>query len=234
MGFNVSLKSNDSVFLTLDGPRDVKSSFMQAVENALKRRVIKFEVDIAQNLGALEEIFLQLVALQKVLGKRGERLVLVCHTNIPPELETRLHDSGMELKIEQEVKSLSETHSLTGVTFAEFYKQAKLKNWPRLETRFKEVYDELKDLIQSERALQKEIEFYKKRMISIRPVVAEKLDLVKINQQNFDQEQKLRDLHAQNQAMQIEIVKLQQDLQTRKAKYKELSEQLEISGKCLQ
>ena len=215
--------------MALDGPEDVKSSFMQAVENGLKRRVIKFEIDIAQNLSALEEIFLQLVALQKVLGKRGERLVLVAHTNLPADLETKLHAAGVELRVEQEIKSLSETHSLTGLAFSEFYKQARLKNWPRLEVRFKEVYEELKELIQSERALQKEIEFYKKRIIGLRPLVAESLNLTQLAERGALQDRKIVEIHLQNKAMQAEIVKLSHDLQSKQAKYKDLVAQLETS-----
>ncbi len=229
MGFTVQLKNNDSIFLTLDGPQDVKSSFMQAVENGLKRRVIKFEINIAQNLSALDEIFLQLVALQKVLGKRGERLVLVAHTSLPADLETKLHAAGVELRVEQEIKSLSETHSLTGLTFSEFYKQARLKNWPRLEVRFKEVYDELKELIQSERALQREIEFYKKRIISLRPLVSESLNLTQLAERRTQQELKIVEINLQNAAMQAEIVKLSRDLQSQQTKYKDLVAQLETS-----
>ncbi len=227
LAFSVQLKNNDSIFMSLDGPQDVKSSFMQAVETALKRRVIKFEIDIAQNLSALDEIFLQLVALQKVLGKRGERVVLVSKVDLPAELEIKLHEAGVELRVDQEIKSLSEVHSLTGLAFGEFYKQARLKNWPKLEVRFKEVYDELRSLIQAERALQKEIEFYKKRIISLRPLIAENLKLPELAEKNLQQERKLIDIRNQNEVMQVEIAKLTQDLQSQRAKYKALVAQLE-------
>ncbi len=221
--------------MTLDGPNDVKPSFMQAVENALKRRVIKFEIDIAQNLSALEEIFLQLVALQKVLGKRGERLILISHVSLPAELETQLHAAGVELKIEQEIKSLVEADRPTGPLFNEFYKQAQLKNWPQLESRFKEVYEQLKGLIQAEGALQREIELYKKRIISLRPLMAESLNLKQLSERSVQQEKKLFELSSQNENMQLEIAKLSQDLQSKQAKYKELTQELETpSSKKIQ
>ncbi len=230
LGFNVQLKNNDAIIMTLESPSDVKASFMQAVENALKRRVIKFEIDIAQNLGALEEIFLQLVALQKVLGKRGERLLLIAHKSLPAELEAKLHEAGVELKVEQEIKSLSEANALTGPIFGEFYKQARLKNWPRLEEKFKAVYEELKGLIQTERALQKEIEFYKKRIISLRPLIPESLNLQQLADRSKKQEVKVLELSLQNENLQLEIAKLAQDLQSKQAKYKALIKELEESG----
>ncbi len=232
MGFKVQLKNNDAIFMTLDGPLDVKKSFMQAVENALKRRVIKFEINIAQNLSALEEIFLQLVALQRVLAKRGERLVLVSQVNIPAELESKLHEAGVELKVEQEIKSLLETPRPSQALFDELYKDARLKNWPKLENKFNETYEELKALIQHEKKLQSEIEFYKKRIVSLRPLIPDTLNLKELVAKTEVlevQEQRMIELNRQNESLALEASRLSLDLQSKQAEYKALLKGLEAS-----
>ena len=232
MGFKVQLKNNDAIFMTLDGPLDVKRSFMQAVENALKRRVIKFEINIAQNLSALEEIFLQLVALQRVLAKRGERLILVSQVNIPAELESKLHEAGVELKVEQEIKSLLETPRPSQTLFDELYKDARLKNWPKLENKFNETYEELKTLIQHEKKLQSEIEFYKKRIVSLRPLIPDTLNLKELvakTEMLEMQEQRMIELKKQNESLALEVSRLSLDLQSKQAEYKALLKGLEVS-----
>ena len=77
--------------------------------------------------------------------------------------------------------------------------------------------------------MQKEIEFYKKRIISLRPLVPESLKLSQLAERSAQLERKVVEINVQNEALQIEIAKLSQDLQSQRAKYKALVAQLETS-----
>ncbi len=234
MGFKVELKNAEQVFLTLENLDDVKSSFMQAVESALKRRVIKFEIELGRETASLSEFYIQLIALQKVLAKRGERITLRAQNAITLEIETALNQAGVELKLDQMIQSLSPTakvlsdspSAVSQISFTEMYEQARLQNWPQIDSLFSQVYDSLKELILNEQALQKELEFYKKRMIVLRPLIGEKLNLEQLWAKTLAQEEPLQSKKLRLKELQIETQNLLTDLQSKQAKYKNLLQKL--------
>jgi hypothetical protein len=230
MGFKVELKNADLVCLTLENTKDVKASFMQAVESALKRRVIKFEIDLGRDTACLSEFYIQLIALQKVLAKRGERIILRAQNSISPEIESALHEAGVELKIDQIIQNLnaqaSSAASESQASFAEMYEQAQLQNWPQIDSLFLEVYQSLKELILQEQTLQKELEFYKKRMILLRPLMPEKLNLEQLWVKTLAQQEPLQNKKLRLKELQTEAQNLSTDLQSKQAKYKNLLQKL--------
>lgn len=234
MGFKVELKNAEQVFLTLENLDDVKSSFMQAVESALKRRVIKFEIELGRETASLSEFYVQLIALQKVLAKRGERITLRAQNAISLEIETALNQAGVELKLDRMIQSLSPTAKVltdsssaaAQISFAEMYEQARLQNWPQIDSLFSQVYESLKELILNEQALQKELEFYKKRMILLRPLIGEKLNLEQLWAKTLAQEEPLQSKKLRLKELQIETQNLLTDLQSKQAKYKNLLQKL--------
>jgi hypothetical protein len=236
MGFKVELKNADLVCLTLENTKDVKASFMQAVESALKRRVIKFEMDLGRETACLSEFYVQLIALQKVLSKRGERISIRAQNSIPSEIQNAFDQAGVELKIDQIIQNLKphspvahsafEQASIGQISFAEIYEQARLQNWPQIDSLFLDVYQSLKALIDEERALQKELEFYKKRIILLRPLMSEKLNLQQLQAKALSQEEPLQNKKARVQQIQAQCQSLSTDLQTKQTKYRNLIQKL--------
>ncbi len=233
MGFKVEFKNNEVLYLKLESPDEAKTSFMQAVELALKRRVIKFEIDLVDHSFVLKEFYIQVIALQKVLAKRGERIRLQSQKPLSAEIENALDQAGVELKIEKVIQALDPsledgtTTKPFEISFSEMYEQAKEKKWPKIEHQFRDVYERLRDLIAQERALEKELEFYKKRIVLLRPSIAEKLDLEKLQKKAELQEKPLIELNLKCQSMQNEIQKLSTALQSKQLKYTELIQKLD-------
>lgn len=235
MGFTLNLKAHDSALIRLENAQDVKASFMQAVENALKRRVIKFEVDIAQSNQAIDEILSQILALQKVLAKRGEKLVLRVSGGLNSGVLSQLNLAGVDVQEQSILKTQVGEDGNTieaGLDFPKLYQQAKSQLWPKLEHKFLQVYEELRNLMNTEVSLQKELEFYKKRILLLRPSMPEGMDFEGLVKKHKAQSQAMEESKKETEKLQSELGILAAELQTQQSQYREMMAKLDpVSAK---
>ena len=211
MGFAFDVDNSGHVRITLESADQVRTSFVQAVESCLKRRIVLFTIDVQKSPPVLREIWGTLQALHKVLKPRGFPVRVEVGRSqdlVTAHWREVLRTHGFVVNISgpapearpavpPAVVSVVEPASVYEIDFASLLKAVAAGEPPDLESTFAKVAAELERVVVEEKRLRDELSFYQGQLTVLQAAVPSAEERDKLQERMREEALHLRRLQSE-------------------------------------